>query len=164
MNYTIPEPQQRISKNAVKVWRISSVISHIITMLIFGALLYCQDRFGWYDWIGHVTWVILILVGLDFVYGVLIRPVFLQRTWRYGVDEEHIQLKHGALEKTHIIVPMTKVQYVNTSQGPLLRKYGLSTIKIGTTASSHEIPAIPEEEAESLRTQIAVLAKITENE
>jgi len=71
-------------------------------------------------------------------------------------------LKHGALKKVHQIVPMAKVQSVTTNQGPLLRKYGLYSVSIGTMGSSHTIPALPEEVALELRNQIASYARINE--
>lgn len=91
-------------------------------------------------------------------------PIYRQRTWRYEVDGNYIQLKYGGvLRKSHLIIPTVKVQYVNTSQGPLSRKYGLSTVKIGTMAYEHEIPAIPVEKAVELREHIAFLAGINES-
>lgn len=59
---------------------------------------------------------------------------------------------------------MTKVQYVHAKQGPLLRKFGLQTITIGTAAGSHEIYAIEESFAKTLREQIAVYARIEEED
>ncbi|PLR66762.1 PH domain-containing protein [Bacillus sp. UMB0893] len=161
---TIPEPQRQISPYAIQVWRISSIISHIVTIIIFVAIIFMQQHFDWYGWIGHASYVLLAITALHSIYGIFYYPALMQRTWRYEVDAEHIHLKHGALEKTHTIIPMTKVQYVNTNQGVILRKYGLATITIGTTASSHEIPAILEEEAEMLRSQIAIFAKVTGSE
>ena len=59
---------------------------------------------------------------------------------------------------------MVKVQYVNTNQGPLLRRFHLSTLSVGTTASTHEIPAIPELTAQELRGKIASFAELSEAE
>ena len=160
----IQEPQQRISRNAVKVWRISSMIGHLITLSILGGLVFLHNRYDWVEWVGYILFILVILVLLHAVYGIFIYPVYQQRTWRYAINEHYVQLKHGVLEKSHIIVPMTKVQYVNTNQGPILRRYKLATVTIGTMASSHEIPAIPEREAMELRNHIAFLAKITEKE
>lgn len=160
---TILEPQQQISLSAVKVWRISDLITNIITLAILAVLLFLQSYYDWFHWIGLVLYIIIILVALNTVYEVFIEPIYRQRTWRYEINEEYIQLKHGLLHKHHLIVPMTKVQYVNTNQGPLLRRYSLSTITIGTMASSHEIPAISEKEAVTLRNRIAYLAKVNED-
>lgn len=164
MTQTIQEPQQRISPDAVKVWRITTVIEDIIGFCVGGVLLYLQHHYDWYEWIGLILYILLILYVIYSIGEIFIFPVYRQRTWRYEIDERHIQLKYGALNKSYLIVPMTKVQYVNTEQGPLLRKYGLATIEIGTMASTHDIPAIPEKEAEELRTKIAILAEITESD
>lgn len=156
----IPQPIETISKQAVSVWRISSIISYTITLLILGVLIFLQVYNEWPSWIGYVAYVIAGLVFLQAIYKIFIYPIYMQKTWRYRVDAEYIQLKYGALEHTHILVPMIKVLHVSTTQGPILRRFGLATITIGTTSSSHEIPALPLQVAEELREKIAVLAKV----
>ncbi|MED0661181.1 PH domain-containing protein [Bacillus smithii] len=164
MTQMIKEPKQQISPNAVKMWRISDAIMYFIALCILLILLYFQQYYEWKSWIRFILCVLLILLIISSIVEIVIVPIYRQRTWRYEVDEKYIQLKYGGvLKKTHLIIPMTKVLYVNTNQGPLLRKYGLSTIKIGTMASVHEIPAIPEKEAAELREKIAMLAGISES-
>ena len=70
------------------------------------------------------------------------------------------QLKYGRFKVRHIVIPMAKVEYVSTSQGPFLRKYGLFNVEIGTTTSDHTIPAIHRDEAYALREQISTYAKV----
>ncbi|MBM7583676.1 membrane protein YdbS with pleckstrin-like domain [Bacillus pakistanensis] len=164
MNYTLPEPQQQISQDAVKVWRVSAVITHVISIVILCILLFLDSRYDWYEWLKPVIYILIAIDIIYSIYGIVLYPYYLQKTWRYEVDERFIQLKHGALERENSIIPMTKVQYVNTNQGPILRKYNLCTITIGTTASSHKIPAITREAAEVLRTKIAIFAQIKEDE
>lgn len=164
MEQGITLPDQRISKKAVVVWRISSTIAHIITLLVLCTVLFLHWYYDWANWIGYITYVITGLIILQAIYKIFIYPIYMQKTWRYRVDDEYIQIKHGAIEHVHLLIPMVKVLHVSTSQGPILRKFGLSTITIGTTASSHEIPALPVDEAEDLREKIAMLAKVTEDE
>lgn len=164
MTEIIKEPEQRISPAAIKVWRIRAGVLDGFIFIALGVLLYLNHRFDWAEWLDIIFYILLVLAVIYAVYNILIRPIYLQRTWRYEIDEEHIQLKHGALRQSHLIVPMTKVQYVETNQGPLLRKYKLRTITIGTMASSHDIPALPEQEATKLRSRIAFLAEITDDE
>ncbi|MCM2677208.1 PH domain-containing protein [Alkalicoccobacillus plakortidis] len=164
MEQGITLPDQRISKKAVVVWRISSTIAHVITLLVLGTVLFLHWYYDWANWIGYITYVITGLIILQAIYKIFIYPIYMQKTWRYRVDNEYIQIKHGAIEHVHLLIPMVKVLHVSTSQGPILRKFGLSTITIGTTASSHEIPALPVDEAEDLREKIAMLAKVTEDE
>ena len=160
----IPLPEEIISKKAVHVWRISSTLSHLITLLILAGILFMQNYYDWASWIATIIYVIAGYVLIQTIYRVFIYPVYMQRTWRYRIDPEYIQLKYGALEQVHLLVPMIKVLHVSTTQGPILRKYGLATIKIGTTASSHEIPALPIQVAEELREKIAILAKVNDHE
>jgi uncharacterized protein len=62
------------------------------------------------------------------------------------------------------LVPMVRVQHVDTVQGPLLRKYGLATITISTAATTHEIPALDMFEADNLRSSISALARVAEDD
>ena len=57
-----------------------------------------------------------------------------------------------------ILIPVNRVQHVDTRQGPILRNYALSNVTISTAATTHEIPALTEENAGKVRDQISRLA------
>lgn len=59
---------------------------------------------------------------------------------------------------------MEKVEYVRIEQGPVLRRYDLYNLEVGTTTSNHKIPAIPSDIAQSLKVEIATFAKIKETD
>ena len=160
----IEEPTESISTDAVKVWRISNTIGHVTAIVITIALLLCADWFGWYGWISTVLYIISGIIVLSAIYSIVIEPVYLQRTWRYSMDQQFAQLKHGKWKVKHTLIPMEKVEYVRTEQGPIMRRFQVFNLEIGTTTSSHVIPAIPAEAAQKLKEQIAVFAKITEKE
>ncbi|MEG9298372.1 PH domain-containing protein [Mangrovibacillus sp. Mu-81] len=160
----IDEPTETISRNATKVWRISNTIGHTIVLIIIGVLLFCTDRFNWYNWIGIILYVLGGLFVISAIYSIIIEPVYVQRTWRYQVDKELVQLKFGKWEQQHILIPMEKVEYVRTEQGPIMRRYDLYDLEVGTTTSSHKIPAIPADTARTLKAQIATFAKITDKD
>lgn len=162
--FSIHEPTNRISKQAVDVWKISNFIGHLIFLSILVGLIWAGYHFTWYHWIIVVLWVLSGLTVISGGWSIFIEPPLLYKYWRYGIDEEYVRLTHGVLTRKHHVIPMTKVQYVSAEQGPILRKYNLYTIKIGTMRSFHEIPALPEEEAFKLRNQIADHAKIKEVE
>lgn len=162
METSFDEPANRIANDAVKVWRIDNTIESIITLLIGAGLIFASIYFDWLSWI---TLVLILLFVLDAVYTlweIAFEPNLRWRYWHYAIDREYVQIKHGILKRTHTITPMTKVQYVTAEQGPILRKYQLYTIEVGTIDSSLSIPAIPEEEALSLRADIASYAKLKE--
>jgi len=62
------------------------------------------------------------------------------------------------------LIPMIRVQHVDSSQGPLLKKYKLASVTIFTAATVHEIPALDEGEAEELRYHISRLARVADED
>ncbi|MGM7636896.1 PH domain-containing protein [Bacillus sp. Hm123] len=108
-------------------------------------------------------WVIgvLILAGvLMFFLFVYLLPKLRWNRWRYEVREQEIELQHGVIITRRTLIPMIRVQHVDTEQGPVLRKYGLAGIKVSTAATVHEIPAVEMEEAEEMRKMISNLARV----
>lgn len=163
MTDTIINPKLRIAKESVKVWLIREIISTVIGWMILGVLFYLDYNFSWKEWIHWILIVITIFIAISTIIS-FIRPFYLYKNWRYAIDEEFIQLKSGAFKEVHQLVPMTKIQAVETEQGPILRKYGLYAVSIETMGSSHTIPALKKEVAIRLRNEIAVYAKIKEVE
>ncbi|WP_045521849.1 PH domain-containing protein [Neobacillus niacini] len=164
MYINIEEPTETISNDAMKVWRMSNTIGHLSAILIIAVLVLCSEKFGWYGWIGIVLYFLSGLFVVSAIFSIFIEPTYLQNTWRYNINQQFVQLKHGKWQEKHTLIPMEKVEYVRTEQGPIMRRYGLYNIEIGTTASNHIIPAIPSEEAKKLKAQIAVYAKLKDED
>jgi uncharacterized protein len=160
MYLNIEEPTERISADVVKVWRISNTLEHVSALIVLAILIVCANKFGWYEWIGIVLYILAGVYFLYAIFSIFIQPAYIQATWRYQIDQQFIQLKHGKWQVKHTLIPMEKVEYVRTEQGPIMRKYGLFNIEIGTTTSNHVIPAIPSHEAVELKALIGIYAKI----
>jgi len=164
MYMNIKEPSEKIANQAVQVWRISNTIGHGIAIIVLGILLFCSENFHWYSWIQVTLYIILAIIVLSAIYSIFIEPVFLQKTWRYEIDEDFVQMKNGKWNESHTLVPMEKVEFVRTEQGPIMRKFDLFNLIIGTTTTQHTIPAIPAEKAIRLKAEIAQLAKVKESD
>ena len=65
---------------------------------------------------------------------------------------------------TTSVIPMVRVQHVETTQGPILKANGLASVTITTAGSKFEIPGLASAEAETLRDQVAVLARIAQED
>lgn len=163
MDSEISAPQKKLSKNAIKVWMISDLISDLIGFIVLAVLFYLDYHFSWLEWIGWILIGLAVLAVLSPIWSIT-RPFLLYKNWRYDVDEEFLKFKFGAIFEEHHLVPMTKIQAVSTSQGPIYRKYRLFSVKIETMGSTHTIPALSEEIATELRNKIAYYAKIKEVE
>jgi len=164
MTIHINEPSDTISSKAISVWRISNVLKNSIALILLCILLYLSHTFSWYSWINIILYVMISFVILMALYDFFIHPVYLQRTWRYDISEHVVQLKYGFFHKHHIIIPVSRIEYVNTRQGPLLRRYHLSAMTIGTITSQHDIPALEETIARDLRYKIISLAQINDEQ
>ncbi|WP_455660376.1 PH domain-containing protein [Pradoshia sp.] len=160
MYLEIKEPTKRISADSIRVWRLSNLLGYGAALCLVGVSLYAAYAYDWKTWITTILTLGFTLLLAAAIWGVVVKPYYLQKTWRYEIDEQFAQLKYGHLKVRHIVIPMEKVEYVSTSQGPFLRKYGLFNVEIGTTTSDHTIPAIYQDEAKALRRQIATYAKV----
>ncbi|MEI4789633.1 PH domain-containing protein [Bacillus sp. FJAT-53060] len=155
------QPQRQISLNGLKVWRLQNGIISLIFLLIMIGVFFASYYFHWPYWIG------VILIGvwiLQVIFGIWIIPKIRHHIWRYEVFENEIEIQHGLIRVTRVIVPMVRVQHVDTSQGPLLRRYRLASVQISTAATVHDIPALELEEADELCDYISRLARVTEDD
>ncbi|GIN63506.1 UPF0699 transmembrane protein YdbS [Robertmurraya siralis] len=155
------EPQKRISERALPVWRITGAIYSIFMLLLCGGTTGLTLIFDWPIWIIAIAALVLIV----FVYlMIFLLPTIRWRRWRYEVREQEIELQQGIFITRRTLVPMIRVQHVDTVQGPLLRKYKLATVTVSTAATVHEIPALELDEAEELRVFISKLARVADED
>ncbi|WP_223703081.1 PH domain-containing protein [Sutcliffiella deserti] len=156
-----PEPKQRIDKKALSVWRISASLNALFYLVLLGAFWFLQRFFATPPW-AFVVAVILFII-IVFV-SVFLLPVLQWRRWRFEVHEHEIDLQRGIFIKKRTLVPMVRVQHVDTKQGPILQRYSLSTVIISTAATVHEIPALDAEQADQLRDYISKLARVSDDD
>ncbi|PLS15892.1 hypothetical protein CVD28_20565 [Bacillus sp. M6-12] len=155
------ELKNRISNRALKVWRITGLLSSLFGWIITIAVAVLTYIFDWPDWI--LAGIVIISVIDTYLFIFLIPSVRWKR-WRYEVRESEIEIQSGFFVIKRTLVPMTRVQHVDTKQGPILRRYGLATVEISTAATSHQIPALDTTEADSMRFFISRLARVEEED
>ena len=90
---------------------------------------------------------------------VFVLPPLLWRRWRYEIRPLEVDLQRGLLRVTRTLVPMTRLQHVDTRRGPLQRRLGLSTVVFYTAAGPNEIPQLAKETAAEVRDRIAELTR-----
>ncbi|MFC0559951.1 PH domain-containing protein [Halalkalibacter alkalisediminis] len=155
------EPSQPLSKKALPLWRLQAFFESLFVALVpigYGVLLYFFDFRVWVLWPLITGYLVYIIVT------VLIIPPMRWKRWRYDVLADEIDLQRGVFIVKRTIIPMTRVQYVDTEQGPLSKRYQLATVSISTAATVHQIPSLTMEVADELRDRIAELAAVAEDE
>ncbi|WP_078553341.1 PH domain-containing protein [Bacillus alkalicellulosilyticus] len=152
-----PAPSEQISKKALPVWRIKASIDALFFALFpigYGVVLYFFSLPVW------ILWVLIIGFIIQSIINIVVIPQVRWKRWRYNVHEHEIDLQRGVFVIRRTLVPMIRVQHVDTEHGPILRKYGLATVTISTAATVHRIPALTFEKADELRDIISSLAMV----
>ncbi|PJN91084.1 PH domain-containing protein [Bacillus sp. mrc49] len=155
------EPENRISNKALTVWKISGLLSSAITWIISIAILALTIFFKWTYWIVGVLFIISIIQSYLSIY---LMPSIKWKRWRYEVRNTEIDIQSGIFIIKRTLIPMIRVQHVETKQGPLLRKYELASVEISTAATMHVIPALDLAEADELRRYISRMASVEEED
>ena len=144
-------PAQRLPRRARGYFRVTAVLGVLpllVVALVAGPAL--PD-----DWRPVALVALLVLAVLH----VAVVPEVRWRRWRYEVRTEEIDLQHGAFVVRRTLIPIRRVQHVDTQTGPLQSSFGLSAVAFHTAAGSTSIPALDGAEAERVRARVAELAR-----
>jgi membrane protein YdbS with pleckstrin-like domain len=141
----VPEPAQRLAPAARWAWRASWAGAGVVAVVI--ALS------------AGLSGLLVAAIALAALAGAAIVPELRWRRWRWEVREHEIDLQRGVLVLRRTLIPMERVQHVETERGILGQALDLATVKIHTAAGSHQIPLLREGDAGRLRLRIAELAR-----
>jgi membrane protein YdbS with pleckstrin-like domain len=153
------EPANSLNNRALTAWRISAGINVVIFLVVVIAVIIVSIIFNFPKWVGISLLALLILLA---IFNVVVYPRLQWRKWKYEVHESEIDIQHGVFIVRRTLIPMVRVQHVDTQQGPLLRRFNLSSVTISTAATIHEIPALDQAEADFLRDRISTLARVAD--
>ncbi|MFH5832690.1 PH domain-containing protein [Halalkalibaculum sp. DA3122] len=156
------QPQHRLPKTAIKAWRISGMIWAFILCLITLFLVFLTLQGEGPPWWFNILVGICALVVT--IAAATVLPSLRWKRWRYQIDRHEVDLRRGIFVIKRTLIPVKRVQHVDTRQGPILRKYGLSSVAITTAATTHEIPALDDETADEVRNQISNFARLAEED
>ncbi len=154
-------PFHKLTPRAIRVWQWGNSIRSLFLFILPGVYAAVFGMDGIHQWV-VVSLVTLVLIA--WMLSIFLMPYLSWKNWRYAIDENEIDLKRGVIFKTRTLIPLSRVQHVDTSQGPLLRTYYLASVTISTAATTHEIPALDEVLADRVRQQISTYARLAEED
>ncbi len=155
-------PSNKLNKKVVSAWRIGGLIDALVmAVLIAVALIVLYFAAGiLMPWLPIGIAIVAIWAAID----VFIIPTVRYSRWRYGVSEEEVDLYHGIIVRKRIIIPLVRVQYTDTKQGPIKKAFGLAEVTINTAGGEQTIPGLLDEDADALRDKVARLASLAREE
>ena len=149
------QPEKRLDPRAKLLWRLTGALQ-AVPILLGGAL-------GSYVLFSKAPLYLAVLPVLGAlalaVLLVFVLPPLLWWRWRYEIRPLEVDLQRGLLRVTRTLVPMARVQHVDTRRGPLQRRLGLSTVVFYTAAGPNEIPQLAKDTAAEVRDRIAELTR-----
>lgn len=146
-----PEPARTLAREARWVWRGEQLLGWGIAVAV-GLVVAAQLE-------GVVGLALRLVPTVGLLVAVTIVPGLRWRRWRWDVRPEAIDIQHGTFTIRRTLVPMLRVQHVDTTRGVVEQSLDLATVVVHTAAGSHKIPLLRVADAAEVRDRIADLAR-----
>lgn len=136
-----------VSPGLMKVRVTTTLITAAIFLLV---TLFLRLFFS--DWIWIIVGIEVILFG--WLLWLVPRQV---RAIGYAEAESDLLIRSGIMFKKMTVVPYGRMQYVDVSEGPIARMFGIAEVQLHTASAGTDatIPGLPAAEAARLRTRLA---------
>jgi uncharacterized protein len=150
-----PEPSRTLAREARWVWRGEQVLGWGVVAVIGFSVASALD--------GGLAVLARVLPLAGLVVCVVLVPWLRWRNWRWEVRPEAIDIRHGTFTIRRTLVPMLRVQHVDTRRNPVEQSLDLATVVVHTAAGSHTIPLLRVTDAAEVRDRIAELARTADD-
>lgn len=150
----LTEPEHRAAPRAVAYWALTAIINWLVLL----GLLTVAWRLGLDD----VSWAPYALGALAAwaLVHVVVMPPLRHRVHRWEVTSAAVRTRTGWLSREQRVVPLSRIQTVDSSQGALMRAFGLASVTVTTASAAGpvEIVGLTRETADRLVAELTVAA------
>ena len=151
------EPAEMLDSRAKTLWRITGALGALpllaVGVFVSSSLLRVVEA----PLLLGVLPFLAALVLFVALAGVL--PGLRWRRWRYEIRAEEVDLQRGIFWVSRTLVPLARIQHVDTQSGPLQRRFGLATVVFYTAAGANQIPELSAPVAAEVRDRISELTR-----
>ncbi len=157
-----PAPAHSLDPKIIRLWRLNALLWGVAPLAAMAAFAgFLLSRLA--DWTPLQAALPLIVVLVVTLTLVVLVPPASYRSWRWNIDDDEVDTMSGLFTVTRRLVPMARIQHVDTTRDVFERSLQLATVVIYTAAGSSSIPGLPVRRAEEIRDQIATLANTYED-
>ena len=142
---------EHLDPKVALLWQLNAALGWVFWMVLAAVALFLADR--------SPAWALVLLVPAA-AYTLYVPPR-RYRHWTFRVDEVDVRVAHGWLWRTESVVLHSRIQHVDTRQGPVERMMGLATVVVftaGSVGAMVGIPGLAVTRAEELRDQLVRLS------
>lgn len=153
------EQMHALHPGVQKVWRVSGVISAVVTAALFVApdiILSRELNSPLPPGVVSAVLFVLLLVWYQALVGAQ------YRRWRYAVRRDDVLVQYGVVWRMRRCIPRVRVQHVDISSGPIDRMLGLVHIALftaGNMGAVATIPGLTPQQAEAMRDELLGAAR-----
>ena len=154
------EPAHRVSPRAVNYWRTVAAIGGVITMAIVLTIYFVVPSRPWW------ATVLVVLIALYCLVEIVVVPPLRYQIHRWEVNDIAIHTREGWLGTESRIAPLSRVQTVDSEQGPVMRLFRLASIEVTTAsaAGAIDIVGLDQDDARELVVRLTETTAATEGD
>ncbi|HEU5130073.1 MAG TPA: PH domain-containing protein [Glycomyces sp.] len=150
-------PNNRFDRRTLPWWRLQLVIATavpVVPLAVLGALI-APAR----PWLLGPAAVIAVIGAA----AAVAMPIWWHRVHRWEVTDTAVYTLTGYFWRTWRIAPMSRIQTVDTTRGPLQSMFGLSTVVVTTASSAGavKLEGLDHEQAAALAERLTELTDAT---
>lgn len=140
----------------IGVWRTTGLLwgAGLSSPLVAFGWFVMTDPPGWWYPVAFAPLALAALVAWRM-------PRRRHAAWRYRREAALLAVHHGVMFRRETVMPYSRIQHVDVTQGPLARRAGLATLVVHTaSADGHAlgIPGLRFDDATALRDWLATQA------
>jgi len=157
-------PAHQVAPAARWLWALQgSVLLVLLAVVVLTVPGTVDELPGWLNTVFDVLRWLLVPIA---VVTVVIEPIWRYRVHRWEVTDEAVYTLEGWLTRTWRIVPISRIQTVDTTRGPLQQLFGLTSISVRTAshAGSTSIEQLPADVAERVAHELGLRANAVRDE
>ena len=140
-------------------WRVRGALLSVV-LLGVAALLAWQTT--WFT--APIRWTIVGMLVVLLAVAVVVAPLIRYRIFWYAISPAEVDISDGLYVRTRTVVPMHRVQHLRTDHGPIADRFRVATLHIHTAAGTIRLADLDRDEAEAVRSRIAELAQLTDDQ
>lgn len=143
--------EESLAPASVAYWRLAELVNAGVSTLtalgVAGATMFYSDH----------RWVALLCAGIVLVASTswaLLAPAMRYRRFRYSLLPSRLWIRSGVFFHREKSIPLSRIQHVDVSRGPLERLFGLARVTVFTAGgrlATAQIPGLVPERADALR-------------
>jgi membrane protein YdbS with pleckstrin-like domain len=159
-----PEPNRRLAPAARVIWTLEllggGVVALVVAVIAGRILRHHTDDDALHTLGSALPWVALI----GGILAAAIVPTLRMRRWRWRLDDDELDLRHGVVTEIRTIVPVARIQHVDVRRTFWGQLFSVADVVVHTAAGTTEIPALEEVVAAVIRDRLAGLIRTPDDE